>query len=130
MKCKRLINGDTTCNANAMKDSMFCYVHNPEIAEIRRENSLRGAKKRKPRKSTLERMAKFKIESDEDIPQVIVDIMNEYRLKIIDKDTAQTLGNLINVLVRAYANKNSKQIEEILAKLEEAENLNQYKQSA
>jgi len=124
MKCKRLINGITPCKANAINNSQFCYFHDPEIAPIRIENALRGAKTRKPRKSTLERLAKFKIESDEDIPQAIVDIANEYRLKIIDKDTAQTLGNLFNVLVRAYANKNSKLIEEIQERLEQSEHIN------
>lgn len=84
-------------------------------------------KKRKPRKSTLERLAKFNVNSDEDIPRVILDIMNEYRLKIIDKDTAQTLGNLCGVLVKAYQNKNSKLIEEIQEQLEKQEEANQYR---
>lgn len=45
MKCKRLINGETNCNANAMQNSEFCYFHNPEIETIRLANALKGAKK-------------------------------------------------------------------------------------
>lgn len=129
MKCKRLIDGITPCKANAMSNREFCYFHEPTIEAYRIENALRGAKKRKPRKSTMERLAKFKIESDEDIPPAIVDIMNEYRLKIIDKDTAQTLGNLLTVLVRAFGNKNSKLIDEITEKLEQTENIQELRKT-
>lgn len=130
MKCKKLTNDNQQCKANAMKNSAFCWYHNPNVEMERKESALRGAKKTKKRKSTFSYLAKFKIESDEDIPQVIIDIMNEFRAGIIQDKTAQTLGNLCGVLVKAYAQKNSKQIEEILEKLEQAENSNQYRQSA
>lgn len=128
MKCKKLTIGNTQCKANAMKNSEFCYIHNPEIPDNeKQENRRKGANKPKTRKSTFNYLSKFKIKSDEDIPEIVLTIMNEYRAGIIHDKTAQTLGNLCGVLVKAYAQKNSKLLEDILEKLEQTETANQYR---
>jgi len=129
--CKRLIKGNRHCKCKVMKDSEFCYWHNPEIPENeKQETRSRGGKSPKRTKYPYTGLTKVTIASDEDIPQAIVEIMNDYRAGIISDKTAQTLGNLCGVLVKAYAQKNSKQIEEILEKLETAENQNPYRQTA
>jgi len=110
-----------------MKDSAFCYWHNPEIPENEKQHSRsKGGSSPKRKKFPYTGLTKFTVNSDEEIPQLILDIMNEYRAGTIHKENAVVLTGLINVLVKAYQNKNSKLIEEIMTKLEERENNGQY----
>ena len=44
MKCKHTKLGDTQCEAVATKDSEFCYWHNPDTVEERKEASSIGGK--------------------------------------------------------------------------------------
>lgn len=121
--CKRLINGNAQCRCKPMKDSEFCYWHNPEIPDnLKQETRAKGGKSPKRKKFPYSGLTKFTVNSDEEIPQLIIDVMNEYRAGMIHKETAVTLTGLINVLVKAYSQKNSKLIEEIISKLEEQEN--------
>jgi len=85
------------CKARVMKGSEYCFWHNPETAEARRQAGRRGGRRGKVE---LQEVA---IETIDDIKKVLVESLNELRQagseSIIGKTRA--VGYLCSILITA-----------------------------
>ncbi len=101
MKCDFIKPDEQKCEAYAVKDSEFCYFHNPAISdEEKREAQSNGGKtKALTLKEPLPEIALVK---PEDAVLLIADTINRVRAGTLDIRTANCLGFLSDKLLRAY----------------------------
>jgi len=101
MKCKHIKNNGEQCNANAMSDSNFCYLHNPDISEEeKRQAQTRGGQARGLTISQV--LPDLPISEPNDAIMLIADTIKRVRAGEIDIKTANCLGFLTDKLLRAF----------------------------
>ncbi|MBU4210694.1 hypothetical protein KKC08_05100 [Patescibacteria group bacterium] len=100
MKCKKNIKGKR-CQANAMKDSDYCYFHNPDItANEKRSVQVKGGQNRRVVVSSP--LPQIKIEKVEDVTKLLVDTINEVRDGRLDCRVANTIGFLTGMVLKSF----------------------------
>ena len=101
MKCKHLKDNGEQCQANAMSESEFCYLHNPDISdEEKREAQINGGANRA---LTLKKpLPVLPIVKPEDAVLLIADTINRVRAGTLDIRTANCLGFLSDKLLKAF----------------------------
>ena len=101
MKCEFIKPDGTKCEAYAIKDSKFCYFHNPDISdEEKREAQSNGGK---TKALTLkEPLPKLVLAKPEDAVLLIADTINRVRAGTLDIRTANCLGFLSDKLLKAF----------------------------
>jgi len=87
MQCK-----EQGCKAPRMKDSEFCYFHNPAIADQRRRSQSRGGRRAKLAEGPME------LKTLEDIAAILTKTINRLLLADISTNKARTIGYLSNIL--------------------------------
>lgn len=100
-KCCHLRKNGVKCEAWAMKDSDFCYLHNPEISEEKkREAMAKGGKNNKPIVTTP--LETTDINSPIDILSVITTTITELRAGKIDSNIAKSIFYGCGCYLKAY----------------------------
>ena len=101
MKCEFIKPDGTKCEANAMKDSKFCYFHNPDISdEEKREAQSNGGK---TKALTLkEPLPELALAEPADAILLIADTISRVRAGTLDIRTANCLGFLSDKLLKAF----------------------------
>ena len=91
----------SSCQAAALPGSDFCFFHDPDLADERREANAFGG--RQNRMKTLDADAPdVKVESCQDIVRLIGETINQVRKGQLDPRVANAIGYLTNVLIKAY----------------------------
>ena len=101
MKCNHTKENGETCEAYAIKDSDFCYFHNPDIDdEEKREAQSNGGK---TKALTLkEPLPELALGKPSDAVLLIADTISRVRAGTLDIRTANCLGFLADKLLKAF----------------------------
>jgi len=101
MKCEFIKPDGTKCEAHAIKDSEFCYFHNPDISdEEKREAQSNGGK---TKALTLkEPLPKLVLTTPDHAVLLIADTISRVRAGTLDIRTANCLGFLSDKLLKAF----------------------------
>lgn len=101
MKCNHIKENGETCEAYAVKDSEFCYFHNPDISdEDKREAQSNGGK---TKALTLkEALPELALSKPSDAVLLITDTISRVRAGTLDIRTANCLGFLSDKLLKAF----------------------------
>ena len=101
MKCEFIKPDGTKCEANAIRDSEFCYFHNPDISdEEKREAQSNGGK---TKALTLkEPLPPLALAKPSDAVLLIADTISRVRAGTLDIRTANCLGFLSDKLLKAF----------------------------
>lgn len=101
MQCNFIKDNGEQCNANAMRDSEFCYLHNPDIPEEeKRQAQTRGGQ---ARALTINQpLPDLPLNEPNDAIMLIADTIKRVRAGEIDIKTANCLGFLSDKLLKAF----------------------------
>ena len=101
MKCEFIKPDGQNCEAYAVKDSEFCYFHNPDITdEDKREAQSNGGK---TKALTLkEALPELALSKPSDAVLLITDTISRVRAGTLDIRTANCLGFLSDKLLKAF----------------------------
>lgn len=100
-KCQFIKQDGTNCEAWAMQDSIYCFLHNPDISdEEKREIQSRGGQANKIK--VLEPLPPIKINQGRDIVLLLEDAINKVRAGEIDLKVANCIGYLAGHLIKAF----------------------------
>ena len=100
MKCTYIKSDGSKCQANSMKDSSFCFRHNPDTEEERFLASQRGGKQATSDNEPV-KLAELKIENSTDVKKLLIDTVNRVRTGELDIRRANTIGYLAGHLTKA-----------------------------
>lgn len=101
MKCEFIKTDGTQCEAHAIKDSEFCYFHNPDISdEEKREAQSNGGKTKALRIN--EPLPDIILAKPDDAILLIADTIRRVRAGELDIRTANCLGFLSDKLLKAF----------------------------
>lgn len=92
MKCNYIKSDGTQCNSYAMKDKPFCLAHQRSQQKTNK-NIRRGIVIKKP---------KFNISTVEDIPKVLISLINQIHGDVIESKKGSTIGYLTNILLKSF----------------------------
>jgi len=101
MKCEFIKPDGQKCEAYAIKDSEFCYFHNPDISdEEKREAQSNGGK---TKALTLkEPLPALPLKMPDDAVLLVADTISRVRAGTLDIRTANCLGFLADKLLKAF----------------------------
>jgi hypothetical protein len=100
MKCEFIKKDGQKCEAHAIKETEFCYFHNPDISdEEKREAQTNGGANRAL--TLKEPLPVLPIAKPEDAVLLIADTINRVRAGTLDIRTANCLGFLSDKLLKA-----------------------------
>lgn len=117
MKCTYIKENEDGCQANAMKDGRYCFLHNPDIPdEEKRLVQARGGKGNIVR--IEEGLPEIKINTAEDVVKLLEDTVNRVRSGELDIRIANTLayiaGHMLKALEIADVQKKVDSVERII----------------
>lgn len=100
MKCKQIIN-NKQCEANAMKNSNFCYLHNPNISDEEKQSAQsKGGQNRSLK--IYQPLLPIEINSAKDITKLLTETINQVREGNLDCRIANTIGFLAGITLKAF----------------------------
>ena len=99
-QCRAMTADGSRCKAAALTGSDFCFFHDPDRAEERREAQILGGRQGKAR-TLAEDEADLPIESSQDVVRLLSDTINQVRKGQLDPRVANAVGYLSNVLLKA-----------------------------
>ena len=106
------IDAEKQCGANAMKNSKFCFWHNPDTVEARDVARKKGGYNRKKKTSTVGNA--YSVRSVEDIYRILELAINETIESLPNSAKPRTLGYLCQILLRVQETKElEKRIQEL-----------------
>src|SRR3989344_2939145 len=116
MQCKFIKLNKKQCNANALRDTDFCFSHNPATKEEKKEAVIKGGKSPKKNYNPL---PKIKIDNTSDVTKLLTVTINEVRAGEINLRVANCIGYLSGHLIRAFEVSDlEKRVEEIEKQIE------------
>jgi len=101
MKCEFIKPDGTQCEAHAIKDSEFCYFHNPDISDEEKREAQSNGGKTKALK-LKEPLPDMPIAKPDDAILLIADTIKRVRAGQLDIRTANCLGFLSDKLLKAF----------------------------
>lgn len=99
MKCHFIKENNEKCNANAMNNSQFCFTHNPEVKDKKKDAVLRGGLSAKKSERPLEPM---RIRDIKDLINLLEDTINKVRTEPMTHQKANCIGYLANIMIKAF----------------------------
>ncbi len=96
-KCQFKKTSGASCGAWAMKDSPYCFTHNPDMAVERKSAVLKGGLAQKKQLN----LPRVDIQNPKDISKFLNKVVNELRTGKIDRRVANALGYLGGHLVKS-----------------------------
>lgn len=100
MKCSFIKPDGSQCNANPISDSEFCFFHDPNSNEKKKEAQISGGKANKV--ILKEALPILIINESKDIISLLIDTINRVRSGEIDIRLANCLGVLSGQLIKAF----------------------------
>jgi len=101
MKCSFIKDSGEKCEANAVKDSEFCFFHNPDISdEEKREAQTKGGANRAL--TIANPLPAIQLATPSDAVLLIADTINRVRAGTLDIRVANCLGFLSDKLLKAF----------------------------
>lgn len=100
MQCKCIKNNQEQCGAQAMINSTFCINHNPLAKDLKIAAAKKGGLSPKKRRSI--NLSTIPIQSKNDVVPFLISLINEVRTGKIDNRTANALGYIGGMLIKAY----------------------------
>lgn len=101
MQCQFIKENGELCEAHAMKETNYCYLHNPSISEIeKKEIQAKGG--RANSHSIEEPLPAIQLTDIKSIMYLLKDTVNRVRNGEMDVKTANCIGFLSNHLMKAY----------------------------
>ena len=117
MQCEHFENKQQ-CKAHAMKESKFCFVHNPEVSkEEKKEAQARGGRNSGIiNKNPLPLM---ELNEPDDVVILLAETINQMRIGQMEVTVANCIGLLSGQLIKAFEisrlNKKFESIEKIIS---------------
>jgi len=100
MKCIYIKEGGEQCNAFAMGNSQFCYLHNPDITdEEKRINQTKGGKSNIIRVNGS--LPLIRAKTSQEVAELLEKTINEVRSGELDPRIANTIGYLAGHALKA-----------------------------
>ncbi len=100
MKCTFKKENNESCNANAMRTSKYCYLHNPEISEEEKFSTQSNGGKGNVIK-VFEPLESIKLQEPSDVVNLLADTINKVRAGEMDLRVANCIGYLSGHLIKA-----------------------------
>ena len=113
MKCRYIKSDGTLCNANALKDKSLCLFHLNQQKRFN-ENVL-AVFERKTNKITYPSKPQFDIKNIDDIPNVLVSLINQIYGGTVETKRGGVIGYLTNILMKSFE---VKELEKRIARVE------------
>ena len=98
MKCTYIKANKAKCQANAMKNSKFCFAHNPDTKEQHALAVVKGGKLSKRDRLNLPLV---KIKTPADVVSILEEAINGVRTGTIPPNVANTLAYICSHTLRA-----------------------------
>lgn len=100
MKCAFVKENRDQCQAHPMKDSAFCYTHNPDISvEDKKDAQVRGGKGNAIKLSSS--LPVLQLTRAQDVVTLLEDTINRVRSGELDIRIGNTIGYLCGHLIKA-----------------------------
>jgi hypothetical protein len=116
MKCNRTKENDEQCEAHAMRESEYCYLHNPEITKKeKRDAQSRGGENKQLR--IVVPLPPLEITRTSDVVSLLTDTIHRVRSGEMEVKIANCIGVLSGHLLHAF------EISEMQNRAEEIERL-------
>ena len=112
MQCQFIKSNQNQCKANAMRDSEFCFTHNPKAEEAKRAAVIKGGESPKKNYNPLR---PIKLNSNKSVVNLLATTINEVRQGEIDLRVANCIGYLSRHLIKALETAN---LEERICEIE------------
>jgi len=116
MRCEYIKIDKKRCSANAMKNSKFCFTHNPDMKEQKRAAVIKGGKMSKKNHSFLPPIV---LNQSKDIVDLLATTINEVRGGLVEIKIANCIGYLSGHLIKAIE---IADLEERVSKIEQTIN--------
>lgn len=113
MKCSYILTNGQQCGAFAMDDSDFCLNHNPLAKDLKIAAVKKGGLS--PKKRRHINLPAIPIHNKQDVIPFLISVINEVRTGKLDNKTANALGYVGGMLIKAYE---MTEMEERLEKIE------------
>ncbi len=97
MQCKFVKPDGTLCNANALKDNLYCFQHT-RLTMQKDEQNLNPLSANK----LVISLPDIKIDDVNDLPDFLIDTIRNVRGHVIDAKVGSVIGYLTNILLRSY----------------------------
>jgi hypothetical protein len=126
MKCKFKKSNGKKCGANAMHSSEFCWYHTPDISNQKKKLvSSKGGKGNS--KIEVIKLPAITIRTAQDIPDLIIDAIQNVRKNRMEIRKGSVIGYLSNILLKAYeVSDMESRVEKIEKELEKLNPLNMF----
>jgi len=99
MQCQATTKAGNPCRAHALKGKKYCLTHDPESKNQMEAYARRGGQ---VKKKIQVQLAPIKFEGDvKEILDLLVDTINRVRSNHMPARTANTIGYLANVMIKA-----------------------------
>src|ERR1035437_7368814 len=98
-RCQFIKADKEQCQANAMTDSQFCFSHNPEVADERRDAVKRGGE---PPRKVYEPLTVVRVENTKDVVSLLAITIGEVRAGSIELRVANCIAYLSGHLIKAF----------------------------
>lgn len=98
MRCKFIKSNKKQCGANAMKNSDFCFSHNPKTKRAKQLAVIKGGKSPKRNYNPL---PPVKLTDNKSVANLLARVINEVRQGKIDRRVANCIGYLSGHLIKA-----------------------------
>jgi len=98
MQCQFIKSDDAQCEANSLKNSEFCFTHNPETKEAKQLAVIKGGKS--PKKN-YDPLTPVEISGSKSVVNLLAITINEVRQGEIDLRVANCIGYLSGHLIKA-----------------------------
>ncbi|MBD3300056.1 MAG: hypothetical protein GF347_01765 [Candidatus Moranbacteria bacterium] len=100
MQCKFIKQNNKQCNAQAMNNSDYCYLHNPDISDKeKKEIQRRGGQNRLTINTNP--LPPVDIRIPEDVVLLLAETINKVRAGEMDTKTANCIGILSGHIIKA-----------------------------
>lgn len=101
MKCTFKKENNERCNANAMKSSKYCYLHNPDIPKEEKFNAQSNGGKGNTIK-VFEPLAPIFLDNPGDVVNLLAETINKVRAGEMDLRVANCIGYLSGHITKAF----------------------------
>jgi len=99
MQCQAMTKEGKQCRAHALKGKQYCLMHDPESKTKLKEYARRGGLVKKKVQTSL---APIEFKGDvKEVLDLLADTINRVRNNTIPAKTANTIGYLANVMIKA-----------------------------
>lgn len=98
--CRATTTDGPSCQAAALPGSDYCFFHDPERADERREAKAAGGRHGKMKTLAADAPA-VRVESCQDVVRLISETINQVRRGELDPRVANAVGYLANILIKA-----------------------------